>query len=315
MELSDLSITHESAAATAERSEQAKGDDADQAPTPRETSAPQRTRPTTAPPAKVASPATKVKPSGYTDAALVDEPAALITTPQGKGKAIDAADPEREVTVHGDVATTTAPDGSPAVVLNGREDYLAVADSPDLSIATTGQLTVEMLIRPDVVKDLPDAETSGDGPMVQPLVKGSTFGSEGDQEYAMRLYDQDSKRPSRTSAYAFDPAGGRGADSYAQQSLEAGQWVHLSAVYDTTAGKDAKGTVTLYRDGVKVDADTLGGNYNITPTDGDSPLFIGGDGKHSAFTGAIGAVVIYPTAQSGKQVAAHADAALTPADK
>lgn len=212
-----------------------------------------------------------------------------------------------------DKVATTTPNGSSATVLDGRGDYLEVADSPDLSIPTTGQLTAEMLIRPDVVADLPGAEPSSEGPMVTPLVKGSSFGKDGDQEHAMRLYDQDSKRPGRTSAYAFNPDGGQGAGSYAQQNLEEGRWVHLAAVYDTkTKGDDGWGTVTLYRDGLKVDTDTLGGDYKITPADGDSPLFIGGDGVRSAFTGAIGPAAIYPTAQTAQQVAAHADAALAP---
>ena len=70
--------------------------------------------------------------------------------------------------------------------------------------------------------------------------------------------------------------------------------------------------MTFYRDGVKRDADTLGGDYDITPTDAGSPLFIGGDPNRSLFTGAIGAVAIYPTALSAAQIAAHAEAALHP---
>ena len=249
-----------------------------------------------------------------------DDPALLITAPgagnsAGKttsgGQVADLADPEREVAVHGEVGTTTTPDGSPAAVLDGRSGYLQVADSPDLSIATTGQLSVEMLIRPDVVEDLPGAEGSSEGAMVQPLVKGSTFGAGGDQEWAMRLHPSDSgQRAGRTSAYVFDPAGGRGAGSYASGDLKVGRWVHLTAVYDTTTGGDGAGTVTFYRDGVKREADTLGGDYDITPTDAGSPLFIGGDPKHSLFTGAIGAVAIYPTALSDQRIAAHAAAAL-----
>ena len=324
VELSDLSITHESASATAERSEQTK----------REAPSPQRTRPTTTPstqakeaardPALTSGSAPKPQrpDDGYAPVAARDDPALLITAP-GQGKSAgkttsgaevaDLANPKREVTVHGDVGATTTPDGSTGAVLDGRSGYLQVEDSPDLSIATTGQLSVEMLLRPDKVANLPSTQDSSEGAMVQPLVKGSTFGSGGDQEWAMRLYPADSgQRAERTSAYAFDPAGGQGAGAYAQHDLVAGRWVHLTAVYDTTTGDDEAGTVTFYRDGLATDSDTLGGDYDITPTDGDSPLFIGGDPEHSLFTGAIGAVAIYPTALSATQIAAHANAALHP---
>ena len=284
VELSDLSITHESAGAAAQRREQAKH----QAPSP------QRTRPTTTPsteakeaagdPALTSGSAPKPKrpDDGYAPVAAGDDPALLITAPgavksavksSSGAKVTDLADPKREVAVHGEVGTTTTPDGSSAAVLDGKSGYLQVEDSPDLSISTTGQLSVEMLVRPDVVADMPGAEASSEGAMVQPLVKGSTFGTGGDQEWAMRLYPSDSgQRAGRTSAYAFDPAGGQGAGSYASGDLEIGRWVHLTAVYDTTTkGKDGWGTVTFYRDGVKRDADTLGGDYDITPTDAGLP--------------------------------------------
>ena len=322
VELSEVSITHESASATAERSEQAKH----QAPSP------QRTRPTTTASTQAKEAAgepaltsgSALKPQrpndGYAGVAARDDPALLITAP-GAGKAAgkspsgakvaDLADPEREVAVHGEVGTTTTPNGSTAAVLDGRSGYLQVEDSPDLSISATGQLSVEMLVRPDKVANLPSTEASSEGAMVQPLVKGSEFGEDGDQEYALRLYDADSKRPGRTSAYAFNPAGGQGAGSYASGDLKVGRWVHLTAVYDTTIkGGDGWGTVTLYRDGIKRDSDSMGEQYKIDPADSGSPLFIGGDEQHSKFAGAIGAVAIYPTALAPQRIAAHAAAAL-----
>ncbi len=84
-----------------------------------------------------------------------------------------------------------------------------------------------------------------------------------------------------------------------------------TAVYDTTTkGEDGWGTVTMYRDGEKVNTDSLGGKYEVTPEDGGSPLFVGGGSDDDLFDGAIGAVVVYPTAQSDEQIAARADVAL-----
>ena len=161
VELSEVSITHESASATAERSEQAKH----QAPSP------QRTRPqakeAAGEPALTSGSAPKPQrpDDGYAGVAARDDPALLITAP-GAGKAAgkttssakvaDLADPEA---ARSPCTARWAPPpprtARPAAVLDGRSGYLQVEDSPDLSISTTGQLSVEMLVRPDKVADLP----------------------------------------------------------------------------------------------------------------------------------------------------------------
>jgi hypothetical protein len=46
-----------------------------------------------------------------------------------------------------------------AAVFDGVDDYVEIADHPDYSIATTGELTVVALIRPDSL-EMPSQETS-----------------------------------------------------------------------------------------------------------------------------------------------------------
>jgi hypothetical protein len=47
-----------------------------------------------------------------------------------------------------------------AAVFDGLDDYVEVADHPDHSIATTGELTVVALIRPDSL-EMPAQERTG----------------------------------------------------------------------------------------------------------------------------------------------------------
>lgn len=201
----------------------------------------------------------------------------------------------------------TTPDGGRGVDLDGRSGYLEVPDSPDLSIATTGQPTVEVLVRFDTLRGMPSTAGSSEGPMVHLLAKGRQHG---DQEYALRLYDARSQRPNRLSAYAFNAAGGQGAGSYVQDRLVTGTWTHLAAVYDERPGGDGWGTVRLYRDGVLRDVDSLGCAYRVRPADGASPLFVGGHPGHSLLPGAIGGVAVYPRVLAPERIEAHAEAAL-----
>ncbi len=249
--------------------------------------------------------------SSYEAAMLLDRPTMMLRADQHSGLVRDAASPSRDVDVHGRYRPTRTPDGRTGMDLDGRSGYLSVAGAEDLSIATTGRLTVELLVRPDRVRGMRSPSASGDGPMVHLLQKGNRYGASGDQEYAVRFYDADAERPNRLSAYAFNPAGGLGAGSYVQDELREGTWIHLTAVYDTrTTGSDGWGIVRLYRDGVRRDVDSLGEGYRIRPVDRGGRLFIGGNPDHSFFDGAIGAVAVYPTALSPSRVAAHAAAAL-----
>lgn len=53
--------------------------------------------------------------------------------------------------VHGSPRVETMPNGDKTLVFDGDEDYVEIADADTLSTATTGEITVEAWLRPDVL--------------------------------------------------------------------------------------------------------------------------------------------------------------------
>jgi hypothetical protein len=136
-----------------------------------------------------------------------------------------------------------------AAVFDGLDDYVEVADHPDYSIATTGELTVVALIRPDSL-EMPSQERTG---YVHWLGKGVP----GQDEWTFRMYQlgNSEDRDNRISCYAFNldaRAGGTrlGIGSHFQDELTPGQWLLVAGAWDTTR-------VSIYRDGVLRDSDLL----------------------------------------------------------
>ena len=85
-----------------------------------------------------------------------------------------------------------------AAVFDGLDDYVEIADHPDYSIATTGELTVVALIRPDSL-EMPTTERTG---YVHWLGKGVP----GQDEWTFRMYQlgNTEERENRISCYAFN---------------------------------------------------------------------------------------------------------------
>jgi len=176
-----------------------------------------------------------------------------------------------------------------AAVFDGLDDYVEIADHPDYSIATTGELTVVALIRPDS-QEMPATERTG---YVNWLGKGVP----GQDEWTFRMYQlgNSEDRANRISCYAFNldaRAGGTrfGIGSHFQDELTPGQWLLVAGAWDTTR-------VSIYRDGVLRDSDLLDqsatGGVTITPEDGDAPVRIGTRDFNSFFQGAISRVAIF----------------------
>lgn len=247
--------------------------------------------------------------TGY-DAALLTYGPVFSLDVDGSGTARDRVT-GGAVTKVGAPTLSTGPDGTPCLVFDGVDDYLEVADRAALSVATTGQITVVALMRPDVL-DFPGAEPSSDGPLVHWLGKGTEYGADdGDQEWLMRMYNRTTDgstvgpRANRISGYAFNPAGGLGAGSYFQEAVVAGDWIQVALVIDTiNKGADGWGTTKIYKNGVLKDTDSLGAPYNIVSKDGPSPMRIGTVTLGSFFKGAIHKPTIYPAALTATQLAA-----------
>ena len=169
---------------------------------------------------------------------------------------------------------------------DGVSSYCEVPDSPDLSIATTGALSVAAWIRPDT---LTFSAVEGSG-YVHCMGKGET----GREEWKCRMYSQDNSegRDNRISFYVFHPEPGKGIGAYVQEPVTAGEWIHIVGVAD---GSD----VHLYRDGALKNTQHYGGK--LTPVHGAAPLRLGTCDFASYFQGALAEVRIWNRALSADE--------------
>jgi Concanavalin A-like lectin/glucanases superfamily len=192
--------------------------------------------------------------------------------------------------------------GAYNLIFDGEDDYIEVADSIDLSLANTGQLSVSAWIRPDALT-FPASESTG---YVHWLGKGEA----GQQEWTFRMYNAETTdnppRPNRISFYVFNPAGGEGIGSYVQEPVEAGEWIHIVGVADEQ-------TTTMYKNGVFKRCDYYTGtgpgpchghpsDLWVTPTHGTAPMRIGTRDFASYFLGAIREVRVWSRALSATDV-------------
>lgn len=135
------------------------------------------------------------------------------------------------------------------LVFDGIDDYIEIPDSPDFSVATTGQLSVSAWIRPDTLT-FPIAESTG---YVHWLGKGER----GQREWVFRMYNEQTTdkppRPNRISFYVFNLAGGEGIGSHFQEPVTVGEWIHVVGTAD--------GEVTsIYKNGEFKDCDRYTGS-------------------------------------------------------
>ncbi len=192
------------------------------------------------------------------------------------------------------------------VQFDGISSHIDVPDSPDLSVATTGALTVSAWMRPDTLS-FPSAEGSG---YVYWLGKGS--GNQ--QEWAFRMYSQPNQenRANRISFYVFNPYSLRppnlGIGSEFQDSITPGEWIHVVGVAD---GHQTR----IYKNGSLRDCDqynTASGNpacntYRssewITPQHGSAPMRMGTRDLHSFFQGALADLRIWSRPLADDEIA------------
>ena len=216
---------------------------------------------------------------------------------------------------HGPPDPARLPDGERAADFDGAGQYLSVPSRPDLSIAHTGELTVEAWIRPDVLQFSHPA--NGDA-YVDWMGKCERYAPSCEWEARMYSASTPQGRCNRLSAYAFrlDAGLGSGADwQPGCATMHAGVWLHIVGEYQTRStpkGCDASdpGTIGIWVDGVKQDfaAHAPTGcmsQYRVRPRRGSSPLNIGTMALDSWFHGAVGKVAIYDTLLSQAQIDAH----------
>jgi hypothetical protein len=182
--------------------------------------------------------------------------------------------------------------GSSAWSFNGTNAYIEVPDHDDFSVTTTRQLSISVWMRPGTTK-FPSVEGTR---YVHWLGKGAA----GQREWACRMYSSDNTedRGNRSSFYLFNPSGGEGAGSYAEDKVTVGTWYHHVAVVDTRTDR-----IKWYKNGVLRDQDPFKDSmYHIMPQNGASPVRIGTRDFASYFKGAIDNLYIYNRALSPAEV-------------
>jgi hypothetical protein len=182
--------------------------------------------------------------------------------------------------------------GSSAWSFNGMDAYIEVPDHDDFSVATTGQLSISVWMRPGTTR-FPRTEGTG---YVHWLGKGVA----GQHEWACRMYSSDNTegRGNRSSFYLFNPSGGLGAGSYVQDPVTAGRWYHHVAVVDVRSDR-----IKWYKDGVLRDQDPfIDSDYRIRPRNGAAPVRIGTRDFASFFKGAVDNLYVYNRALSPTEV-------------
>jgi len=203
----------------------------------------------------------------------------------------------------GTPSSAALPNGDNAADFDGSSQYLTVPSSAQLSISTTHELTWEAWIRPDTFSF---SNASSDG-YVDWMGKCENYSP--NCEWEARLYGDTTAegRPDRLSAYVFNSSAGLGssADWQPAAHLQAGQWIHVVAEYQTETtpslcDSSHPGTINIWVNGVKQDfeahADTgCMSQYSVDPKAGDSPLNIG----------AVGKVAIYDHLLSQSDIDAH----------
>lgn len=172
---------------------------------------------------------------------------------------------------------------------DGVSNYCEILDSPDLSVATTGALSVAARIRPDTLS-FSSVEGSG-------YVHWMGKGEAGREEWKCRMYSQDNSegRQNRISFYVFHPEPGKGIGAYVEEPVVPGQWIHIVGTADGTY-------VRLYKDGAPQRPQQYGGR--ITPVHGAAPLRLGTCDFASYFQGALAEVRIWNRALAPDEVSA-----------
>lgn len=246
---------------------------------------------------------------------LADDPVAYFPL-DAVGDTLDANGGPLVASPHGIVRATALPNGDPAVAFDGSSSYFEVPDDPSLSGATSGALTLEAWVRPDVLDF-----TTTEGSTAAPYVYFAGKGASGQHEYAARMYSAHaedgvtaSTAPNRVAGYVFNLSGGiapgvkwqggvANTDGGTPPVMTAGSWFHYALVVDTvTLDANGDGSLKLYRNGVLVDHIPTTG---IVLGNGSAPLRIGTRDLNSFFQGAVGKVALYDRALPASRLLAH----------
>jgi hypothetical protein len=232
------------------------------------------------------------------------------------GSEPDLAGNNHPGTYHGGATASAAlPNGDIAADFNGSNQYLSVGSSPAFSIPTTGDLTWEAWLRPDVLQFPNDSNGYVDW-----MGKCQDYAPTCEWEARMYATTNSEDRCNRISAYVFNPSAGLGSAADWQPTcglVQAGRWLHVVGEYTTrTQPSDCQnaatypGMIDIWVNGVRWNHASHGqtgcmSQYSVVPAAKDSPLNIGTMAMDAWFPGAIAKVAIYGKLLTAAQVTAH----------
>src|SRR5579864_3333595 len=267
--------------------------------------------------------------STYDQTVLADSPVAFWNVSATGGSESDlTGNGNNGKYVGSALSTSTMPNGDQVNVFDGSPNhYLSIPSKASFSIPTTGNLTWEAWIRPDVLQ-FPNSD-----PKTNEYVDfmGKCASSYNPCEWESRMYNENppnqSDRSSRLSAYVFNSTGGSGAAADWQPMsgvIQAGQWYHIVGEYTTDPSltpsvcpeaNSFPGAINIWVNGVKWDQAAHGftgcmsqgptSGIEVTPSVTNSPLNIGTMALDTWFEGAIGKVAIYNYLLSQSQINNH----------
>jgi hypothetical protein len=250
--------------------------------------------------------------SSYDSLVLTDHPVAFWDLKRSSGTEADLSGNGNTGTYQGGIpAGATMPNGDEAADFNGSSEYLTIPSKGSMSIPTTGKLTWEAWIRPDVLQF-----SSSD--YVDWMGKCEHYSPT--CEWEARLYNTNNSqsRCNRFSAYAFNPTAGLGSAADWQPVcglIQSDKWYHVVGEYTTssqpkTCSTSHPGSINIWVNGVlwsQASHNPTGcmSQYSVTPKANNSPVNIGTMAFDKWFKGAIGKVAIYNYLLDQSQITKH----------
>jgi hypothetical protein len=254
----------------------------------------------------------------YDETVLGDRPVGYWTLAGGAATEPDASGHGHVGSYQGGTpAVATMPNGDRASDFDGATQFLTIPSSGSFSIPTTGSLTWEGWIRPDVLQ-FPE-EDDGKG-FVEWMGKCAGHGP--NCEWKGRFYSTTNPagRCNRLSAYVFNAIGGEGSGADFQPDcglFQPAHWYHVVGEYTTrnqpTGCKNTAafpGSINIWVNGVPWNQARHGqsgcmSQFSVVPKASDSPFNIGTVAQASWFPGAVGKVALYDHLLSQAQITAH----------
>ena len=253
---------------------------------------------------------------GYDQAILCENPVAYLAMNKITGSEPDLTGNNHTGTYQGGNATsTTAPNGDTAADFNGASQYLTIPSSAAFSIPTTGNLTWEAWIKPDVLQFPNDSDGYVDW-----MGKCADYSPTCEWEARMYSTTNSESRCNRISAYVFNSSAGLGSAADWQPTcglIQAGKWYHVVGEYTTkSAPSDCAntssypGSIEIWVNGVQWNHASHGdtgcmSQYNVVPKANTSPVNIGTMAGDAWFPGSVAKVAIYDRLLTATQITNH----------